>query len=85
VKKKAVKKKREKVEQPVIKNQIRDKAAKNKEENTKDERRITNISEIKNKIRRNQEWLKLKREKGKMNGKKWLRLVKPGGKRLLQN
>jgi len=61
--KKAVKKKREKVEQPVIKNQIRDKAAKNKEENTKDERRITNISEIKNKIRRNQEWLKLKREK----------------------
>jgi len=60
------KKKREKIEQqPVIKNQIRDKAAKNKEEKTKDERRITNISEIKNKIRRNQEWLKLKREKKK--------------------
>jgi len=62
---KVVKKKREKIEQPILKNQIRDKAAKNKEENAKDERRITNISEIKNKIRRNQEWLKLKREKKK--------------------
>ena len=61
--KKKVKRKRE--EQPIIKNQIRDKAAKNTEENSKDERRITNISQIKSKIRRNEEWLKLKREKKK--------------------
>jgi len=61
--KKKVKRKRE--EQPIIKNQIRDKAAKNTEENSKDDRRITNISQIKSKIRRNEEWLKLKREKKK--------------------
>ena len=59
--KKKVKRKRE--EQPIIKNQIRDKAAKNTKENSKDDRRITNISQIKSKIRRNEEWLKLKREK----------------------
>ena len=50
---------------PVMKNQIRDKAARNAEDGGKDERRITNISQIKNKIRRNEEWLKLKREKKK--------------------
>ena len=61
--KKKVKRKRE--EQPVVKNQIRDKAAKNTEEKVKDDRRITNISQIKSKIRRNEEWLKLKREKKK--------------------
>ena len=63
--KKKVKRKRE--EQPIVKNQIRDKAAKNTEENSKDDRRITNISQIKSKIRRNEEWLKLKRENGVYN------------------
>merc|ERR1719369_871983 len=52
-------------EGPIQKNQIRDKAAKNKESGENDERKITNISQIKNKIRRNEEWLKLKREKKK--------------------
>ena len=52
-------------EGPIQKNQIRDKAAKNKEAGEADERKITNISQIKNKIRRNEEWLKLKREKKK--------------------
>jgi len=53
-------------EGPIQKNQIRDKAARNMEEGgEKNERRITNISQIKNKIRRNEEWLKLKREKKK--------------------
>jgi len=45
------------------KNQVRDKVKKNQE--SQDERKIMNISEIKNKIRRNTEWLKLKREKKK--------------------
>lgn len=45
------------------KNQVRDKVKKNQEDG--DERTIKNISEIKNKIRRNAEWLKLKREKKK--------------------
>jgi ribosome production factor 1 len=59
--------KREKVVQPVVKNQIRDKAAKNMEEGTNKqvEQRITNISQIRSKIRRNEEWVKLKREKKK--------------------
>jgi len=52
-------------EGPIQKNQIRDKAAKNKDSGENDERKITNISQIKNKIRRNEEWLKLKREKKK--------------------
>jgi len=52
-------------EGPIQKNQIRDKAARNAEKDEKDERKIKNISEIKNKIRRNEEWLKLKREKEK--------------------
>merc|ERR1712059_109456 len=39
------------------KNQVRDKVKKNQEDG--DERTIKNISEIKNKIRRNAEWLKL--------------------------
>jgi len=52
-------------EGPIQKNQIRDKAARNAEKDEKDERKIKNISEIKNKIRRNEEWLKLKREKKK--------------------
>jgi len=52
-------------EGPIQKNQIRDKAAKNKESGDADERKITNISQIKNKIRRNEEWLKLKKEKKK--------------------
>ena len=51
-------------EGPMQKNQIRDKAARNAEADD-DERKIKNISEIKNKIRRNEEWLKLKREKKK--------------------
>ena len=48
--------------------QIKDKAEKNAAEGEVDEnyrRRITNISEIKNKIRRNEEWLKLRRQKKK--------------------
>ena len=48
--------------------QIKDKAEKNAVEGEVDEnyrRRITNISEIKNKIRRNEEWLKLRRQKKK--------------------
>merc|ERR1719244_1331236 len=45
------------------KNQVRDKVKKNQESH--DERKIKNISEIKNNIRRNAEWLKLKREKKK--------------------
>jgi len=54
------------VEGPMQKNQIRDKARRNAEnEEEYDERKITNISQIKNKIRRNEEWLKLKREKKK--------------------
>ena len=45
---------------------VKDKAAKNFEEGNNLERnRIGNISEIKNKIRRNEEWLKLKRQKKK--------------------
>ena len=47
---------------------IKDKAEKNAAEGEVDEnyrRRITNISEIKNKIRRNEEWLKLRRQKKK--------------------
>ena len=62
------KKRKEKFDQPIEKNQIRDKAAKNKMEDSKegkDERRIRNISEIKSKVRRNEEWVKLKREKKK--------------------
>jgi len=45
----------------IEKNQIRDKVKKNQD--LDDEKRIKNISEIKNKIRRNAEWMKLKREK----------------------
>jgi len=45
--------------------QIKDKAAKNYETGVLDKNRIQNISEIKNKIRRNEEWLKLKRQKKK--------------------
>eukprot|EP00092_Neocalanus_flemingeri_P024450 GFUD01026513.1.p1 GENE.GFUD01026513.1~~GFUD01026513.1.p1 ORF type:complete len:380 (-),score=114.96 GFUD01026513.1:30-1169(-) len=52
-------------EEVMQKNQIRDKAARNKDSEDYDERKITNISEIKNKIRRNEEWIKLKREKKK--------------------
>ena len=44
---------------------VKDKAAKNFEEGILDKNRINNISEIKNKIRRNEEWLKLKRQKKK--------------------
>ena len=44
---------------------VKDKAAKNFEEGILDKNRISNISEIKNKIRRNEEWLKLKRQKKK--------------------
>ena len=45
--------------------QIKDKAAQNEAEMSKEYSKITNISEIKNKIRRNEEWLKLKRQKKK--------------------
>ena len=46
---------------------VKDKAAKNFESGILDSHgnRIQNISEIKNKIRRNEEWLKLKRQKKK--------------------
>merc|ERR1719228_1838149 len=44
---------------------IREKAEKNKYGARSDGKLITNISEIKSKIRRNQEWVKLKREKKK--------------------
>jgi len=66
-KKIAKKPKRENTQAPVVKNQIRDKAAKNKEEDGSGHilPRIKNISEIKSKIRRNEEWMKLKREKKK--------------------
>jgi len=46
------------------KNQIRDKIKRNQDGGL-DERKIQNISQIKCKIRRNAEWLKLKREKKK--------------------
>ena len=45
--------------------QVKDKAAKNFAEGEHEGPRITNISEIKNKIRRNEEWLKLKKQKKK--------------------
>merc|ERR1712029_291881 len=45
--------------------QIKDKAAINAAEGKSDRGQITNISEIKNKIRRNEEWVKLKRQKKK--------------------
>jgi len=50
---------------PPKKLQIKDKAAQNEAEMSKEYSKITNISEIKNKIRRNEEWLKLKRQKKK--------------------
>ena len=54
-------------EQPqmVKKLQIKDKAAQNFADGEMERGRITNISEIKNKIRRNEEWVKLKRQKKK--------------------
>ena len=62
-----VKKPKVEREQPtqVKKLQIKDKAAKNSAEGEGDRGKITNISEIKNKIRRNEEWVKLKRQKKK--------------------
>ena len=45
--------------------QIKDKAAMNEAEGNLEYSKITNISEIKNKIRRNEEWVKLKRQKKK--------------------
>ena len=45
--------------------QVKDKAAKNFAEGEHEGPRITNISEIKNKIRRNEEWVKLKKQKKK--------------------
>ena len=55
----------DKYPQPDKKLMVKDKAAKNFEEGILDRRRIENISEIKNKIRRNEEWVKLKRQKKK--------------------
>jgi len=53
-------------QQPTYKKlQIKDKAAINAAEGKSDRGQITNISEIKNKIRRNEEWVKLKRQKKK--------------------
>ena len=45
--------------------QIKDKAAKNFADGDLERGKILNISEIKNKIRRNEEWVKLKRQKKK--------------------
>jgi len=49
---------------------VRDKAEKNKYGARSDGKLITNISEIKSKIRRQQEWVKLKREKKKEKRKR---------------